>query len=294
MIIKGLLTDRQPLIKSLERLTGIKAQYAGAPSFVYFVGKYKVTRNGDIELGDIKLGGTELGDSEFGNIASGPDIESEHTDSYILSQLAALGLVSQAPSSDPSSQCIESLISVPISDFTGRAMVNIVNAFAAKGDLVNKSVGGSFDISLSFVKLLADENPATLDDFRHILYTCGGAWVMQGLTLTDNRLIFTGFPQPPDDEHLNAWRQFVDCLVATAKVAHHLKSKPLKTANDKYTFRAWLNTLGMKGPEFKEARAILLAQIEGNGSFKTDEQLESFYKERRLRNAKTEPAFVAL
>ena len=291
MIIKGLLTDRQPLIKSLERLTGIKAQYAGAPSFVYFVGKYKVTRNGDIEVDDSELNdNSALND----NINLGTDIESEHTDSYIFSQLAALGLVSQAPSSDPSSQCIESLISVPISDFTGRAMVNIVNAFAAKGDLVNKSVGGSFDISLSFVKLLADENPATLDDFRHILYTCGGAWVMQGLTLTADHLVFTGFPQPPDDEHLNAWRQFVDCLVATAKVAHHLKSKPLKTANDKYTFRAWLNTLGMKGPEFKEARAILLAQIEGNGSFKTDEQLESFYKERRLRNAKSEPAFVAL
>ena len=269
MKIKGLLTDRQPLIRKLETLTETKAQYAGAPSFVYTVAEYKVTRNGDIEC--------------------------EQYDEAVISCLAAMGLVESIVPKDTTEA---STISVPITDFTGRTMTNIVNALAAKGDLLNKSVGGSFHISPALVAMLKTENPASLDDFRRILYQCGGDNAMEGLRLTSDRLIFTGFPVDSDEAHYAAWTQFVNCLVNTAKASHHLNAKPLDTKNDKYTFRTWLNTLGMKGDAYKEARAILMERIEGDGSFKTEEQRQTFYKTRKrhrpARPAPVEPSFVAL
>ena len=54
LIFKGLLTDRQPLIRALEEVTGLAADYSGAPSFRYRVGEYTVLRDGSIEVAEDK------------------------------------------------------------------------------------------------------------------------------------------------------------------------------------------------------------------------------------------------
>lgn len=54
MKIKGLLTDRQPLIDQLSREMGMPAVYAGAPSFRYSIGDYTVLRDGCLSVDDDK------------------------------------------------------------------------------------------------------------------------------------------------------------------------------------------------------------------------------------------------
>lgn len=50
--------------------------------------------------------------------------------------------------------------------------------------------------------------------------------------------------------------------------------------NEKYSFRIWLISLGMKGDEFKTARRILLAPLSGNAAFK-DEAMQNRWKEKQ-------------
>ena len=52
MKIKGLLTDRQILIHTLEQEIGEKAEYSGMPSFRYQVGPYTILRDGTMEVSE--------------------------------------------------------------------------------------------------------------------------------------------------------------------------------------------------------------------------------------------------
>ena len=52
MTLRGLLTDRQKLIAELERETGRKAFYSGAPLFRYSIGPYTILRDGQVDVAD--------------------------------------------------------------------------------------------------------------------------------------------------------------------------------------------------------------------------------------------------
>lgn len=64
--------------------------------------------------------------------------------------------------------------------------------------------------------------------------------------------------------------------------------------NEKYTFRVWLNALGMKGAGYAAARAELLKNLPGNSTFRTEEQRAAYYAERSRRTAAQEPEFILL
>ena len=72
-----------------------------------------------------------------------------------------------------------------------------------------------------------------------------------------------------------------------------IKAKEPKTENEKYSFRVWLNALGMKGQEYASARAKLLKNLSGDSAFRTEEQRTAFYA-RRKRQTAAEPEFILL
>ena len=110
---------------------------------------------------------------------------------------------------------------------------------------------------------------------------------MKGIRISGDELIFTGFPIDP------AYQTFADCMVQTASRIHYAKAKSAPVANEKYTFRVWLNSLGMIGDAFKEARRVLLRNFQGNGSFRTEEQYRT-HRERLRNRVTVEPDFVLL
>lgn len=254
---KGLLTDRQPLIRVLEEETATAAVYSGAPSFRYSIGAYTVLRDGSLEVADAKA------------------------DRALLSRLAAKGLIEDT--SDESAG-----IAFQMDSFTGRTLVNIVNTLASRGKLINKAIGrpNAIHMGAKLVRELKAENPDTVPEFMDILHRCGGEKAIRGLKLTGGKLIFTGFP---DDD---TFRALAEHIVNAALSLRWIKAKEPTGDNEKYTFRVWLNALGMKGAEYANARAELLKNLSGDSAYRTEEQKLAFYASRRRKP--TEPEFIVL
>lgn len=254
MRIKGLVRDRQLLVKALSTELGEHAVYCGAPTFSYRIGAYTVLRDGSIE--------------------------SERTDDGLLSRLSAQGLIEIAP---PEAEVIT--VSIP----SAHALTNLIFMLAAKAPFINKAIGTSevFSISNALVEELKMANPSTLGEVMEVLYRCGGDDAMRGLRVAGEHLVFTGFPPNA------AYQVFAECLVKTASRIHYAKAKSAPVVNEKYTFRVWLNSLGMIGDEYKEARRVLLRNFNGNGSFRTEEQYKS-HREKLRNRAAVEPDFVLL
>ena len=254
MKIRGLLTDRKPLIAALERETGIKAVYCGAPTFQYQVGDYSVLRDGSLEVAD--------------------------ADADLVNRLSEAGLIESPIAAQEG-------IFFPLNQFTGRSLANIVFMFAAKGTMINKAIGipEAFHMSAALVRKLQDEKPSTLPEFMAVLHDCGGRDAMKGLWISANELFFTGFP---DNE---ASRVLAELMTHTAINSQWIKAKEPTVTNEKYSFRVWLTSIGMNGKEYGAARAELLKNFTGDGAFRTPDQRTAFYERRKKR---PEPEFVLL
>lgn len=262
MRIRPILKNRKPLIEALSRELGIHAEYFGAPTFSYQIGAYTVLRDGAIEVAE--------------------------PDQSLLARLVAQGLIESAP---PPCETI----TVSTAGFSGRALTNLVFMFASKGVLINKAIGvpDAFFVGEDFVSELKERNPNTMDDFLEAMHRCGGEAAMKGLRITRDQIIFTGFPRtaPANDEA--AYRMLVDHLIQTARRIHYAKAGCVPVVNEKYTFRVWLNSLGMIGEDNKEARHVLLRNFGGNGSFRMEEQYRT-HMEKLKNRPRTEPDFVLL
>ena len=67
---------------------------------------------------------------------------------------------------------------------------------------------------------------------------------------------------------MKAYTQLVELLNQYAKTLKYASGKSKDTDNEKFTFRVWLNRLGMIGDEYKETRKILLQNLTGNSAFR--------------------------
>ena len=259
MIIKGLLTDRQPLIEELSREMGVPAVYAGAPTFRYSVGDYTVLRDGSLSVDD------------------------EKGDPNLLERLTELGLIESCAKT-------ECGIAFSMDGFSGRTMVNLVNMLAARGPMINRAVGvpNAIHISAELVRRVKAENPASLQEFMEVLHRCGGEKAMKGIHLSGDKLFFTSIPET------TAGKMLAERIVSAAFTQRWSKAKTVVTENEKYSFRVWLNALGMIGPEYSEARASLLKNFTGDATFRTEEQRCAFYQNRRRKTNQQEPEFILL
>lgn len=259
MKFKGLLTDRQPLVTALEREMGTIAAYSGAPTFRYSVGAYTVLRDGSLEVPDDKA------------------------DTALIGRLTEAGLI------DIGTAHVEG-IAFPTDSFTGRTMVNIVNSLTAREKLLNKAIGrpNAIHMGAELVRTLNAEKPDTMTAFMSILHRCGGEKAMRGLRLAGGQIAFTGFPDT------DTYRALAGRIVHAAATRQWIKAKETGGGNDRYTFRVWLNALGMKGADYAQARAELLKNLPGDSAFRTEEQRVAFYAARSRKAATPEPEFILL
>ena len=61
---------------------------------------------------------------------------------------------------------------------------------------------------------------------------------------------------------------FVSAMLDKAGQQRYVNPKPLETDNPKYSFRVFLNSLGFKGPEHKQLRTDLLANLSGSTAWR--------------------------
>lgn len=258
MKIRTRITDRQALVDFLRQYTGEKPSYLGAPGFQYVVGPYTVLRNADIQTDDASA-------------------------KQILGTLQELGYVEETEAEG-----------VPVSIGTDdvRARMNLLNMISSRGKLISKAIGNPnvLSVTQAFLKQMQERNPEDTAAFDEALALCQAGKGLRGLKFYDDKVIFTCFKTDETDE-AKAQMELAKAMVHAAESQRWVKPEPEPTENEKYTFRVWLTSIGLKGRKYSDARTVLLYNLEGNGTYRTEEQyqaamakLAAARKERRAEN----------
>jgi hypothetical protein len=125
---------------------------------------------------------------------------------------------------------------MPLKDFDNVALDNLNRLVGAKSELIKKALG---------VEDLPIEQ--------------------EGETLSFS---WFAFDTPPDD--VTAYSQFITALCDMAKKQKRVTAVEKSVENEKYAFRCFLLRLGFIGDEFADTRKVLLRNLTGNGSHKSD------------------------
>jgi hypothetical protein len=128
------------------------------------------------------------------------------------------------------------IIQMPLKDFDTVALDNLNRLVGAKSELIKKALG---------VEDLPIEQ--------------------EGETLSFS---WFAFDTPPDD--ITAYSQFITALCDMAKKQKRVTAVEKSVENEKYAFRCFLLRLGFIGDEFADTRKVLLRNLTGNGSHKSD------------------------
>ena len=268
MKIASITSDRKQIVKVLEEVTRKKACYLGSPTFGYEVGSYIVDRSGNIIV--------------------------EKMDPKVKVALVGRGIIE-----DPQVDTSETTIFLPLKEFDGRSLRNLVYLFYSKGPLLGKAVGkpGLYRASESLMTELKKKPKITKEEFLQIVAN-GGEGAISGLSFANGKISFH-FPYTRDVGDLQVFRQLTELMGKKAKEQSRVSPIRCKETNERYTFRGFLLRLGMTGDEYRMARQRLLQNLNGHSSFRTKDQAEAA-KEKTIarraaqKEAAKELAFIQL
>ncbi len=184
---------------------------------------------------------------------------------------------------------LDANFSFPTSQHNGVSLRNLVNLIYSRGVLISKATDGIFLVDKGLVDALKDDSCTyAVANFIHAVreYEEQHGAAMEGLTITEEKVTFTGFPTAPDYEHLTAFGHLAILMNQQALSQKRIQAKEVNDSNEKYALRTWLLRLGMNGPDFKETRKILMEKLSGHAAFRTDEEAQKFLaKEKAKRDA---------
>ena len=198
--------------------------------------------------------------------------------------------------------------SFSLADHTTRSMLNLINMIYTRGALLSKSTGGHFEVDKDLITVLTDdeeyESKEFLVDFIKEHVEEGAK--LDGLSFTNDRVIFTGFPttQTAADragtdragtiaitaEKVEVFKRLAARMNKMAKEQKRIVPKEITEPNEKYAFRIWLIRLGMNGEDCKQDRKILLQNLSGHTAFRTEADKEKWIARQ---NAKKRNMHVA-
>lgn len=246
MKVKCLGTDRNMILRVMEAELGAAAVYCPSPDFSYIVGSCKLGRDGYIEAYD--------------------------GDDGVFTALASLGLCDypyESPIPD------DGVITYSTEGHNGVSLINLMCIISARQRLLNQAIDarGAFYVAEGLVSDLLAHPPETIYNILQALY--GRDDEYSGIILRRDYICFTGFEKGhPEESHIH--RQLADHIVASALSRGWIKPFTASVRNRKYAFRIWMNSIGMTGPEYEDARTILLERLYG----RSDQRIIPRGKER--------------
>ena len=169
------------------------------------------------------------------------------------------------------------VVSLPLTGHTAESLKNLVTMIYSKGALISKATGGVFVAEKDLVDAILDENSLhsvnALRGFRAGYEQEYGSGIL-GMKVGEDRIVFDGFPDRVDADHVKTFTQLVSCMARTAKKQKRVVARETEAENERYSMRTWLLRIGMNGPEFKEARKHLMENLTGHTAFRTAEEAE--------------------
>ncbi|TCL37240.1 hypothetical protein EV210_106109 [Anaerospora hongkongensis] len=176
-------------------------------------------------------------------------------------------------------------VTLSIDGHWGRSLQNLVNILSAKERLIAKTMGTGQPFMIpEIVKKINTVRLKTIEDFLEV----SGSEVSPGLAITQDKITLRWFAATLSSEIIAAYIQFAFAVNAMAMMQRHATPNEKETANEKYTFRVWLLRLGFIGEEYSFARRLFLSRLEGNGSFRTEDQVHEAVKRRKAHLATPE------
>ena len=169
------------------------------------------------------------------------------------------------------------VVSLPLTGHTAESLKNLVTMIYSKGALISKATGGVFVAEKDLVDAILDESSLhSINALRGFLagYEQEYGSGILGMKVGEDRIVFDGFPDRVDADHVKTFTQLVSCMARTAKKQKRVVARETEAENERYSMRTWLLRIGMNGPEFKEARKHLMENLTGHTAFRTAEEAE--------------------
>ena len=273
--------DRKTIVSRIGEITGEKLKYT-MPGYTFRGQGFTVLRDGTLEADETADEGVIAALIEEGLILPCEGDESPtEPDAFAQDAVAKDDAVTGAESTEGAESEDGGLtISVPISGHTGTSLRNLISMIYSRGRLISKATGGVFGCTEPLSDYLKDDSLAiTAESLMGAVtdFEAGNGKALAGLSFTDGKVNFTGFPFTEDAEKVQAFQQLVCQMNRLAREQKRTLARTVDESNERYIFRIWLLRLGMAGSEFKTARKVLLSPLSGNAAFK-DAAMEERWK----------------
>ena len=233
--------ERKALVAAISEIIGEKAQYLGAPGFVYRVGAYMISSNGTMDTGET---GLEDVSTLLAALAERGFVPAEMPEFLLLAENDRHATDETDEAGETAGELTALSIDLPSDGFTDTTFDNINKLVQGKAALIRKALGDDLASDAQALPVLLEDGKVRFPWFRFCM----------------------------DADSVAAWTYFVAALSDTAKRQKRviLREKPLAEGDsEKFAMRVFLLKLGFIGPESKEARRIILANLTGDGSHKS-------------------------
>lgn len=263
------MENRKELVKRLSQLAGIKAEYTKMPRCAFLIGDYAVERDGTLvvpEDADIEPIETLLSERMIREY----DPEAEAREAEERARREA------EENREPEPEAVR--VSFPLAEHSVRSVRNLAAMICSRGRLISRATGGKFSCTRELVDELS--NVQDMEELKNIMCNCDG---ITGLTVTAEAVCFTGFPKTVSGNSRRAFTQLADLMNRLSIEQGRVLLKEVDDSNEKFSFRIWLLSLGMKGEEYSTARRVLLAPLSGNTAFRTPEIEARFRENQRAK-----------
>ena len=285
---------RRALARAVGEIVGHAAVYDRAPNFSYSAGGYVIDRDGAL----VCPAGADREETDrliaalgcLGYIAEGPGMEDcadGRPEAYHASEEIAVNTAknveyAENAGSAGSTENTESLeeyaaenASASIPSETGDTFSGAADA--AEDEWHSRSrevqampavVGDRLTIGVPDMSLAAISSLGKIVDSKEALFKKALGADSLPVVQDGNRTLFPWFTLTGEDGEIDAYSLFIAALCRMAKTQRRVTAKEREVGNEKFAMRIFLVRLGFVGPEYKQARKILLRNLTGNSSWK--------------------------
>jgi ribosomal protein S11 len=123
---------------------------------------------------------------------------------------------------------------------------------------------------------------ARKEEILQIIHDDGG---LSGISFTEDKVVFDGFPETTDTDAIRAWTLLSTAINKNAIKQIHVRVKEVDETNEKFAFRTWLTRLGMNGKDLRVERNILYRNLSGHTAFRTAKDEEKWKTTQAAKRA---------
>lgn len=176
-------------------------------------------------------------------------------------------------------------ISFPLAEHTVSSLTNLICMIHTRGPLLSKATRGTFRVEKELMDGILDRHTYRTTDelIRFIQEWDGSEDAVKGISFDEEKVIFDGFTEVKDAEHLQTFMKLAAAMNRMAQTQKRVLAKETDDSNEKYALRVWLVRLGMNGSDYKAERRILMEHLSGHAAFRTKADEEKWKVRQQAR-----------